>query len=492
MLMKSTIRSPHVLFIAAEADPFIKIGGLGDVSGSLPLALNRQYPEIDIRLVIPYYDAIHQKQLQVKEVARFSIPSTTGDINTIVYETNLEDLPVYLIDGEPITINKPVYGTNFEMDAEKFIYFSLACLALPKYLHWSVDILHANDWHTAIAIHALALQEKIHPELRKIKKILTLHNLPFMGTGSENALKKFMIPAAKNPRMPVWARTLPLPMGINSADRIIAVSSTYAQEIMTPEFGCDLQNFIISKQKHLIGIVNGIDYKIWDPETDSNCQPKYSINTLEERIENKTRIQKEFSLPKNPSIPLFAFIGRMDRQKGIDLALSAFQKLDKNTKWQAIFLGTGDKTLESEVQALQEKFPDQFRAAIRFDSSLSHRLYAGADILLMPSRYEPCGLSQIIAMRYGCVPVARATGGLKDTIENYVPGNEHATGFLFDGHESEDLLIAINNAISTFSSPEIWKTIQINGMKKDFSWQISAEKYYNTYISLLSSKTNAR
>lgn len=481
--MRSEDSKPHVLFIAAEADPFIKIGGLGDVAGSLPLTLKRLYPDLDIRLAIPFYDAIQQKHLPVSEVARYSIPSTDGDIPVTVYETHLEQLTVYLIDGEPITINKPVYGTNFEMDAEKFVFFSLACLYLPRNINWTMDILHANDWHTAISIHQLAHEKKVRSEFINVKTILTLHNLPFMGSGSEKALKKFMIEPAKNPRMPSWARTLPLPMGINSADRIIAVSPTYAEEILCPDFGCDLQKFLSSKKKKLCGIVNGIDYQIWDPQTDVNCQPNYSLVSLEKRQENKLKLQKEFSLTQDPSIPLFTFIGRMDRQKGIDLALSAFQEM-KRKKWQGIFLGTGDKNLEAEVQNLQEKFPDQFRAALRFDAALSHRLYAGSDILLMPSRYEPCGLSQIIAMRYGCVPVARATGGLKDTIHTYSPEDSRATGFLFAGNTSADLLKAMGTAMDVFCNPAQWKELQTNGMRKDFSWQVSAKKYFESYLSL--------
>jgi starch synthase len=479
-----THSNPHVLFIAAEADPLIKVGGLGDVAGSLPLSLKRLNPEMDIRLAIPFYDSIQQKRISAKKVVSFFIPSTDGDIQADVYQTTIDQLPVYLIDGKPITVNKPVYGTDFEMDAEKFIFFSLACLYLPQKINWPIDILHANDWHTAIALHVLAQRREDFPDYAKIKSLLTLHNLPFMGTGSQKAIEKFMISPAKNPRMPVWSRSLPLPMGINAADMTIAVSPTYAKEILTPGYGCDLQNFLKSKNKKLCGILNGIDYQIWDPETDCNLHANYSIDSLNKRSENKNSLQSEFSLVVDPTIPLFVSIGRMDQQKGLDLVLSALPEV-KNKKWQIIFLGTGDKTLEAQVTELQSKFPEQVRCALRFDSALSHRLYAGGDMLFMPSRYEPCGLAQIIAMRYGCVPIARATGGLVDTIRNYSDTEICSTGFLFSGNSPVEFASTIDAASKLFADPQKWQEIQQNGMKEDFSWKVSAKKYSDLYFSII-------
>jgi starch synthase len=475
---------PHILFIAAEADPFIKVGGLGDVAGSLPRALKQLLPEMDIRLAIPFYDALHQKNIPVQKVVSYTIPTIDGDIKADLYETKIDQIPVYLIDGKPVRDSKPVYGADCEKDAEKFIFFSLACLYLPQHINWSIDILHANDWHTAVALYVLAQKKNQLPGYSKVRSLLTLHNLPFMGAGSQNAIHKFLISPAKNPRMPSWARTLPLPMGINAADKTVAVSPTYAKEILTPEYSCDLEKFLQSKQKKLCGILNGIDYQIWDPLTDTHLQVNYSNESLIQRIENKKSLQIEFSLNPDVSIPLFVSIGRMDRQKGIDLILAALPKL-KNKKWQAIFLGTGDKTLEAQVANLQEDFPEQVRTAFRFDSALSHRLYAGGDMLLMPSRYEPCGLAQIIAMRYGCVPIARATGGLVDTILNYTESDKLSTGFLFSGNSPIDFAHIIDKAIKVFSDPLKWELIQQNDMKQDFSWQISAKKYAELYFSII-------
>lgn len=473
-----------MLFIAAEADPFVKVGGLGDVAGSLPAALKRLRPDLDIRLVIPFYEAVHRLDLQTVQVASFPIASESGPIQAAVFETKLDELPVYLIDGTPIEAAKGVYGTNFEMDAEKFIFFSLACLYLPEVLQWPLDILHANDWHTAIAVHELAAKKQRQSELSDVKSILTLHNLPFMGTGTQNALQKFFVAPARNPRMPAWSRTLPLPMGMNSADKIIAVSPTYAKEILTSDYGCNLQAFLQTKKKKISGILNGIDYRCWNPQEDDLIEANFSSETLPQRLRNKQALQNEYSLKKDTATPLLAFIGRLDNQKGVDLVIEALQSLH-HKKWQAIFLGTGSPTLEAQIQALQNHYPDQIRATLRFDAALSHRLYAGADILLMPSRYEPCGLAQMIAMHYGCVPVARATGGLVDTIQDYSKGPVAATGFLSPGTTEVEFSQVLDSALEIYQQSEIWQKLQQNGMSQDFSWQNSAAKYAALYNKLI-------
>jgi starch synthase len=489
--MNLSEKTLHVLFIAAEADPFVKVGGLGDVAGSLPLALKHCYTsQLDIRLAIPYYASIHKTDLDTKLVANFKIQTVEEDLEVSVFETHLDDLPVYLIDGKPISESNSVYGNNFELDADKFIFFSLACLYLPLNLNWQIDILHANDWHTAVAIYQLALERKQNSQLSRTKSILSLHNLPFMGTGAEKALQKYRILPAKNPRMPAWARKLPLPMGLNTADKIVAVSPSYANEILTPEYGCDLQNFLQSKKKNLSGILNGIDYTSWNPQNDHCLLENYSINSLENRNKNKLNLQHEFDLSSSSEIPLLIFIGRLDQQKGVDFVIAALKnKWFRNQEWQVIFLGTGDKLLEAKIVSLEEQFPDHIRSALRFDGPLSHRLYAGADMLLMPSRYEPCGLAQMIAMRYGCVPIARATGGLIDTIHDYSTGVDSATGFLWQNQKDVEFAHLLISAIRVFSKhPSDWLKLQQNGMRMNNSWQNSAARYFDLYNKLIKAK----
>lgn len=483
MISENGRNSIHVLFVASEADPLIKIGGLGDVTGSLPIALKKlteasgSSVNLDIRLALPFYGQLKKTSLNPKKVGSFSLATQGKPLLVTVYSTDLNGIPLYLLDSDLMEPEAPVYGSDFKADAKKFISFSLACLQLPKLLNWRLDILHANDWHTAVAVHQLPLLAKTEPSLQNVRSILAIHNLPFMGTGSEEGLEYFQVPFSKNPRMPKWARSLPLPMGINAADRIIAVSPGYAQEIMTPEYGCDLQDFIITKKARLSGIVNGIDPEVWNPQTDNKIQKCFSTSDLEERESNKTALQRELNLPESGDIPLLAFIGRLDRQKGIDLAVDALKRCNK-ISWQIIFLGTGNAQIESDLKALQEKYPDQVRLALRFDAALSHRIYAGSDILLMPSRYEPCGLAQMIAMRYGCIPLARATGGLKNTID------PNQTGFLFEGNEGTALAQGLKAALKIFSNRKQWQALQVNAMNTDFSWQKSASEYLTVYQDL--------
>lgn len=477
-----------VLFIASEADPFAKIGGLGDVAGSLPLAvrgLSDAHNCYDIRIAIPLYGFLKQKYPELTKEADFKVNTGSLSINAAVYSIVHHGMTVYFISGGPINENEPVYGTNFIADAEKFIFFSLACLELPRVLKWKIDILHCNDWHTAIAIHQLEKMRLFRPGYSKIKSVLTLHNLPFMGSGSEDALTMYGIEPAQDPTLPVWARMIPLPMGLSSADRIIAVSPAYANELLTPEYGCGLETFFYNNQTRLSGILNGIDHSIWDPNRDPVIDQKFNLENIQKKGVNKKALQKEMGLTVDPAIPLIVIISRMDSQKGIDLAFEALRQ-SINQNWQCIILGSGDANLEKSALSLEMEFPQRIRAKITFDSVLSHRMYAGADMLFMPSRYEPCGLSQLIAMRYGTVPIARATGGLKDTIidASFTPAGN---GFLFEKADSIQATIALTTAMETFHRKKRWKEIIHNAMDSDFSWTASAKKYSDLYLDLFSS-----
>lgn len=480
----------HVLFIASEADPLVKAGGLGDVAGSLPVAignLNDQASttrQVDIRLVIPFYNPIKEKNIKIERVASFYIETTEGPVEAVVFSTWLSGVLTYLISGEPITRSDETYGTDFKSDAEKFIFFSLACLKLPGVINWRCDILHANDWHTAVAIHELKSGGPLETHLQETGTVLTIHNLPFMGTGSEEALAKYFIKPSKNKNLPAWARELPLPMGMAVADQIVAVSPTYAKEIMTPEYGCDLQGFLNTRHAHISGILNGIDTNTWDPATDPVIVSNFDSKTLERRVKNKRAILKEFNFNYQENIPLLVLISRMDRQKGVDIAIEGL-KLIKNLPWQAILLGTGDKKLEQACEELEAEMPNKVKAAILFDTSLSRQLYAGADILMMPSRYEPCGLSQMFAMRYGCLPVARATGGLIDTVVD-PKLNLDATGFLFSREDPRSFAVALRRVFLTYAQKDSWIQMQRNAMAQDFSWKRSAEQYIRLYQELAS------
>jgi len=484
-----------VLFLASEADPFIKIGGLGDVAGSLPQAIRalsqptRGASEgVDIRLVIPLHSAFQRDQYDLQHVTSFSIPNIKDPIPADVFTTELNSLPVYLIDSPAIPPDTPVYSSDWEFDAYKYTFFSLAALRLTRELNWQPDILHANDWHTSPAVYSLSLNRENIPFYRNTATLLSVHNLPYLGVGGSSALNTFGLPPASDPRLPEWARQLPLPLGLLTADYIVAVSPTYAKEILTPEFGSGLHEFLQTRANSISGILNGLDIDRWNPAKDSFVLYPYHINDLTARKSNKAALQQEFGLILDEHIPLLAMVNRMDYQKGVDLLPEAL-RLITDQPWQAIILGTGLPEVEQSISHLEQNFPDRVRAILRFDAPLSHRIYAGADALLIPSRYEPCGLVQMIAMHYGCIPIARATGGLRDTIFDFKKSNR-STGFLFSDPTSEALTTAIRRALSAYNDQSAWHALQKRGMSQDFSWEHSADQYLELYDILVSARVN--
>ncbi len=476
----------NVLFLAAEARPFISAGGLGEVAASLPQAL-RRLPDSppDVRLVIPLHGRIARDAFDLHPIAQFSIPRQGEDIPAQAYLTHIEGLPVYLIAGPPIPASPdaPLYEMDAALDGEKFTFFSLAALELARLLGWPPHILHANDWHTAPAVYALGLHRATDPFYHNTATLLGLHNLPYLGVGAGPGMNAYGLPPADEASpLPWWARNMPLPLGLLSADHIVAVSPGYAQEIMTPEFGSGLHEYLNTRAADISGILNGLDIHAWDPQNDPHIAARFSTETLPIRKKNKRALQAEFSLPVEDDTPLLVMVTRLDNQKGVDLAIEALRQVS-NLRWQAIILGTGQPALEDAARQLQADMPQRVRAAILFDKRLSRRIFAGGDAILIPSRYEPCGLTQMIAMRYGCVPIARATGGLRDTIRDYLQWAE-STGFLFRSADATSLAGAIRRALAVYHQPHNWHGLQRRGMQQDFSWDRSARQYMQLYQQL--------
>lgn len=474
----------NVLFLAAEADPFVKIGGLGDVAGSLPHAL-RAIGNVDIRLCLPFHGAIQRQAYDLYRVATFNIPHTTGNIRAEALRTEINGLPVYLIAGPPIPADAPVYSSDNLTDGHKFTFFSLAALELARQIDWKPDIIHANDWHTAPAIYAL--HSKRDSFFLNAALLLGLHNLPYLGVGAGPALAGFGLQPARGSALPVWAQDMPLPLGLLGADHIVAASPSYAREILLPEHGSGLHEFLATRAQSISGILNGIDIQKWNPESDQDIKSNFSTELLHIRQENKKTLQDEFALESDPNHLLLVMISRLDPQKGVDLVPEAMHQIS-SLPWQLIILGTGAPSLENAVRNLEAEYPARVRAAIRFDSVLSHRMYAGADALLIPSRYEPCGLTQMIAMRYGCVPIARATGGLKDTIRD-LDRSKKGSGFLFQQATATGLAAALRRAIQAYPDKIKWGALQMEGMKQDFSWKRFARQYIKLYKNLITRKT---
>lgn len=467
-----------VLFLAAEADPFIKVGGLGDVAGSLPRFLRNLPTEImggavlDVRLAIPLHPVLKSAAQGLRPLLRFPLPFEYRALPVQVFETDLDGMPVYFIDGEPISTSGSVYSANSALDRDKYAFFPLAALELTRHLGWKPDIVHANDWHAALACYALLLK-RWDGEFPGVTSVLTLHNLPYMGPDLAGKLEAYGL-ARVQTGLPESVGTRPLPLGLWAADAIVAVSPTYAREILTPEFGCGLQDYLRARRESLNGILNGIDYESFNPALDPAIGANFGIPTLDRRALNKSALQVRLDFPAQSEVPLLGVVSRMDPQKGIDLIPVALRKL-KDLAWQAVILGTGAPKLESAVARLQAEFPDRVRAVIKYDAGLARQIYAGADMFLMPSRYEPCGLSQMIAMRYGCVPIVSAIGGLKDTVL------DSETGFVFSKPTAARLATAIRRALGIFADHARWAAMQTTGMSQDFSWTVSARQYFQLY-----------
>lgn len=467
----------NVLFLAAEAEPFIKVGGLGDVAGSLPRALrglSNEDVKLDVRLVLPYHPAVKAENL--KPLGMFSLQRGSTEIQVEAFETLFNGMPVYLIGGEPIRANGSVYSLNAELDAEKYVFFSLAALELSRHINWLPDVIHGNDWHTALSMYG-SLTKRWEEGARHVASVITLHNLPFMGPNISSLAESYGMKLAQTD-LPEWARVMPLPLGLWASDAIVAVSPTYGREILTEEFGCGLDEFLRSRGEAVGGILNGLDTVSFNPAEDPALGANFNITSIEKRAVNKGLLQERLGLPRNAEVPLLAMVSRMDVQKGVDLVFTSLKSL-KKANWQAVILGTGDPKLEEAAMQLQALYPERVKVETRYDAGLARQIYAGSDMFLMPSRYEPCGLSQMIAMRYGCVPVVRAAGGLNDTV---VHGK---TGFIFEKAHHMSLTAAIKAAFKVFADCEKWRVIQRAGMAQDFSWENSARKYLELYQSLI-------
>jgi len=477
----------RVLFATSEAEPFYKVGGLGDYSGSLPNTLAnlslKDVRKIDIRVVLPLHDPSTIDAFSLSEEFSISFDSRSGKVTGTIYSALFKEITYYFIrQTNPENLSTEVYDSNQYTNAFKFAFFSIACIKMLSYLDWQPDILHANDWHSALIIHQMDYLQIMNDTGNKIRTVLAIHNMPFMGSGSENILQDFMINPVSIDTIPGWARHLPLPMGIASADKIVAVSPTYAEELKTNYFAYGLEKYFIENAEKLTGIINGIDIQQWDPSTDKSILQNFSIKSIVQRNKNKYALLDDLGLDTNAEHPLLIVISRLENQKGIDLILDALTSIT-NLNWNAIILGSGHHGYEHAFRALEREQPSRIRAFIEYNATLARKMYSSGDMILMPSFYEPCGLSQMIAMRYGCVPIAHAVGGLKDSI--ITEPEIKRTGFLFDNPTSSDFITSIKTAFNMFQNKDGWKIIQMNGMKMDYSWKKSAKKYADLYGDLL-------
>ena len=477
-----------VAFIGSECHPFVKTGGLGDVMYALPRELVRL--NCDVRVILPRYACIPQKY-QEKMVYRGEFYMDLGKTGRQYYVGIMEyvcDGVVYdFIDNQEFFSSGNPY-INLVDDIPKYCFFSKAALAALNFMNWIPDIVHCHDWQAALVPVYLRTLFKDSP-VGKAKSILTIHNLRFQGIYNIPTIQYwsglpgevFNMGALKEG----YEDANMLKGGLAYADRITTVSGTYAQEIQTSEYGEHLEGHLRYHNYKLRGIVNGIDYGMWNPETDPALAVNYGLgNVLEHKMENKLALQKELGLEQDEGKFVLGLISRLTNQKGLDLVSAVIpQVLDGNT--QIVVLGTGDKVYEDTFRGYEDAYKGTFSACIQYDESRAHRIYAGADALLVPSRFEPCGLTQLNAMHYGTLPIVRETGGLKDTVEPYNTFSGEGNGFTFDRYESGLLLDAINRAKTLyFTNRYHWDEVVQRDMAKDVSWENSAKQYKDLYLEL--------
>ena len=464
----------RVLFLAAEAAPLAKVGGLGDVAGSLPRALAAL--GLDVRVAIPDATPVEERGFAPVPVARFSVPSAHGAEGAWVARVEADGFPFFLVGGSPIPRHGRVYGRGIDEDGPKFAFFSRAALEFCRHSGWQPDLVHCHDSHAAPAAAWLS-EASGDPFFRGTASLLTIHNLPYMGTGADAALADYGIPVTGD-GLPDWARGALLPVGIARADEISTVSPTYAREILTPEFGCGLDGLLRSRSDRLSGILNGIDLAVWDPAADPALARPFDAGRLDARRENREALRRELGLDPDPQAPIVGVVARLDHQKGFDAAAPALARW-LGSGGQLAVLGSGDAAIESRLAELAAAHPSRAAVRFRFDPDLARRIYAGSDLFLIPSRYEPCGLTQMIAMRYGSVPVARDTGGLSDTIRD--AAGPDGTGFLFGPLDADAVSGALERARAMHRRPAQWRALVLRAMAQDFSWTRSARAYAALY-----------
>jgi len=465
-----------VLFVAAEVAPFVKVGGLADVAGALPKALCAMGH--DVRVVMPLYRQIDRNARGVRRTNASAIAVPGSDAPAELYESKMGAVTVYLIASNRFFDRDGVYG--FPDDTERFLYFCWAALSVLDAVDWEPEVIHCNDWHTAVIPYWLRTRRDLPQRARASASLLTIHNLAYQGAFDPGKLgPPWVDPATLRKRGDGGADLMS--QGIQFADLISTVSEQYAHEITTPEFGEGLDGLLTSRQNQLRGILNGIDYETFDPARDPHIAMNYSADDVRGKAACKAALQREMGFDVNPRTPVVALIGRLADQKGFDLVAEVLEPLTAEANVQVVVLGTGDQRYHDLFRVLASHNRARIAVNLTFDEALAQRIYAGADAFLMPSRFEPCGLGQMIALRYGTVPIVRATGGLADTVQDYQPSTQRGTGFVFRRYDATALTFAVGRALEVYRDAERWRGIQERGMRQDFSWGASAARYVEAY-----------
>ncbi len=484
----SLVNSPspmRIAILSSEVVPFAKTGGLADVAGALPKALAQH--DVDARVILPLHQQIDRGLLNSEVIEDVPV-QWRGQIRpTRIYQSDAAGAPAYLVDA-PEFFNKPsIYG--YSNDHERFAFFSRAALALTKHLDWQPDIVHGNDWPCGFAMMELRARRRYDEFFRPVKTVFSIHNLAYQGAFDPNDL--WWLGFGESPDKDDFMlknMASALKGGLIAADALSTVSHRYAEEIQRPEQGAGLDWLLRARRDRLAGITNGIDYELWNPETDPHIAANFSADDLSGKLTCKLDLLRRFGLPEEPERPIIAIISRLVTQKGYDLIRDLAREI-LNTGSFFIALGAGAKEYEDFLQSWHDHAPRRVGIYKGYAGEpLAHQIEAGADMFIMPSQYEPCGLNQMYSMRYGTVPIVRATGGLDDTVDAYNSSSGAGTGFKFYEYNAGALLEKIREALYFYGQPEHWRRIQLNGMARDNSWEAAAEKYVQLYQEVMALK----
>ncbi|HBG22122.1 MAG: glycogen synthase GlgA [Syntrophaceticus sp.] len=480
--------SLKILFASAEVSPFAKTGGLADVAGSLPKALKRLGH--DVRIAMPKYKWIDEDEYLLDYPVEMDHHLETGIVKKTKLKGNNVEIPVYLMESYKYYYRDNLYG--YDDEAERFNFFSKAVLNMLPQLDFQPDIIHCNDWQTGMIPLSLKTKYAEDPFYNKIATLFTIHNLQYQGVFPKDTLCLVGLSDQyfKPELLEFYGQINFMKAGLLFADLLNTVSKKYALEIQTSEYGQELDGLLRKRAQDLYGIVNGIDNDVFDPEADECIYHNYSLATINEKKENKKALQQEMGLPVNDT-PLLGLTTRLVDQKGLDLVTEIYEEI-MDLGVQFVLLGSGEDHYQKTFAELKMKYPQQTAANIGFNAELAQKIYAGSDIFLMPSRFEPCGLSQMISLRYGTIPLVRSVGGLADTIEDYNEQKDTGNGFAFKEYDAQELLNTITRAVGIYSNnQQVWQSLMERAMKYDFSWERSAKEYVDLYQKALGKKSRS-